>query len=584
MVRFAMKRNLLIWAIILMTLFSVIQAQEAIPVPEEEDEEVVVVTSEGRALKYKDKGDDVVQLQTRLKDLRYYNGPVTGNYLEVTRKAVRAVQEAYGLEPTGDADLALQGIIYGDCHRPLAKGLTGKDVSRLQTRLSELGYYWGKISGNYLDGTTAAVGHFQEDNGLPKTGSADVKTLEKIYSDDIVMPTPDPNKPQTTPVPLATLSPEVTFKKPLSYGSKSNEVKMVQERLAALGFFDKKASSGFYRHTQASVKQFQTHNGLVPDGVVGEETWNAMFALDVVRADATPRPSPVPTPVPYFVEVDVNNQLIKVYKDDGQGGYSILEKIFTASTGTASFPSDVGTWTLSGRTARWAHFPTWGGGYAQYWTKINDGIAFHSFLYSSDRKRVNMGSVNKLGRPASHGCIRLTIQDAKWIYDNLGKGVQVYIHEDAPLDPELKYANRPGPFNSNTKMHDPTPAPTPVPYYDGSRPPAEPRNMKVGSEGEDVFWLQMKLKELGYYQGTVTGQYREGTKAAVKEYQKANKLGYSGNADKKTLAFLYEQTKLTTTPAPTPLPTDHPDGSPAVLTEPVPSATPEPVFTVEESP
>ncbi len=579
-----MKRNVLIFLIILISLFSVAQAQEAVPVPDEEEGEVVVVTSEGRALKYKDKGDDVSQLQTRLKDLRYYNGPVTGNYMEVTRKAVKAVQEAYGLEPTGDADLALQEIIYGDCHRPLKKGLEGKDVSRLQTRLSELGYYWGKISGNYLDGTTAAVGHFQEDNGLNKTGNADVKTLEKIYSDDIVMPTIDPNAPKATPMPLATLSPDVTFKKPLSYGSKSNEVKVVQERLTALGFFDKKATSGYYRHTQASVKEFQHYNGLVPDGVVGEETWNALFAMDVVRADATPRPSPEPTPIPYFVEVDVNNQLIKVFKDDGQGGYSILDKVFTASTGTESYPSDVGTWTLSGRTARWAHFPTWGGGYAQYWTKINDSIAFHSFMYSNDRKRVNMGSVNKLGRPASHGCIRLTLQDAKWIYDNLGKGVEVFIHEDAPLDPELKYASRPGPFNNNTKMHDPTPAPTPTPYYDGSRPPAEPRNMKVGVEGEDVFWLQMKLKELGYYTGTITGQYREGTKAAVKEYQKANKLGYSGNADKKTLAFLYEQTALTTTPAPTPLPTDSPEGLPmAPVDAPTPSPTPTPVFTVEEN-
>lgn len=111
--------------------------------------------------------------------------------------------------------------------------------------------------------------------------------------------------------------------------------------------------------------------------------------------------------------------------------------------------------------------------------------------------------------------------------------------------------------------------------------------MKVGTEGEDVFWLQMKLKELGYYSGTVTGQYREGTKAAVKEYQKANKLGSSGNADIKTLTFLYEQTAVSTTPAPTPLPTDRPEDLPAAQDTPgaaVPSPTPAPIFTVEESP
>jgi peptidoglycan hydrolase-like protein with peptidoglycan-binding domain len=106
----------------------------------------------------------------------------------------------------------------------------------------------------------------------------------------------------------------------------------------------------------------------------------------------------------------------------------------------------------------------------------------------------------------------------------------------------------------------------------------------VGVEGEDVFWLQMKLKELGLYHGAVTGQYREGTKAAVKAYQQANKLGSSGNADKRTLQHLYEQTLINTTPAPTPLPTDGPGDSPAVPEMTLaPSQTPAPVFTVEES-
>ncbi|HOQ64051.1 MAG TPA: peptidoglycan-binding protein, partial [Clostridia bacterium] len=177
--------------------------------------EVVVVTSEGRALRYGDKGEDVKLLQTRLKDLRYYNGPVTGNYLELTRKAVRAVQEAYGLEATGDANLSLQEIIYGDAHRPLKKGDSGKDVSRLQTRLSELGYYWGKISGNYQDGTTAAVGHFQQENGLEKTGNADVTTLIKLYSDDIVMPSPDP---LATPRPVPTPPPDAEYQGIVAYG------------------------------------------------------------------------------------------------------------------------------------------------------------------------------------------------------------------------------------------------------------------------------------------------------------------------------------------------------------------------------
>ncbi len=358
-------------------------------------------------------------------------------------------------------------------------------------------------------------------------------------------------------------------------------MKRIQERLSALGFFDRKLTGGFYEHTSKAVKDFQRFNGLVPDGVVGEQTWNVLFSLDVVRADGVPKPSPAPTPIPYFIEVDVNNQLIKVFGRDENGGHTRLEKIFTCSTGTESYPSEPGFYTLSGRKARWAEFPNWGGGKARWWVRIDGDIAFHSVIYNSNNlDDVNMSSVKKLGSRASHGCIRLTVADAKWIYDNVGAGTKVLIHENAPLDPELKAANKPGSFNRNTWLHDPTPVPTQTPAYNGAQPPAgEPRNLKVGLEGGDVFWLQSKLKELGYYKGTVTGTYLEGTKAAVKAFQKDNGLGSSGNADRKTQQFLFDLAAASAAPVSTPLPTDPPESG--LLIPQPPSPPPSAVFAVE---
>lgn len=556
-----MKRFLcmLLAGILLMLAFGLSLA-ESEPAGDQE-EPPMVVSSESRALKKGDKGEEVKNLQTRLRVLQYYTGPVSGNYLEQTARSVKAVQQAYGLKETGDADLATLDIIYGDAYRPLDKGASGEDVKRLQTRLSELGYYWGQISGNYLDGTTAAIGNFQKDNGLKSSGKADVPTQQKLFSDDVYLPTPDPNA-TVPPSPAPTEPLDSKYPGRLSYGSKGNGVERLQKQLTFLGFFNKKITSGYYKHTQEAVKNFQKYNGLVADGAIGEATWNALFAADVVFASATPRPAPAPTPIPYFVEVDVKNQLIKVFRRDANQEFTDLYKVFTASTGTAKFPSDVGTWTLKGRKAAWATFPTWGGGLAQYWTQINPSIAFHSFLYSSNRS-INMGSVNALGRPASHGCIRLTIQDAKWIYDHIGKGTDVWIHEDAAKDPELKYANRPGSFSKNAGMHVSTPEPTQKPdYVSGVIPSVELRNLKVGSEGEDVFWLQSRLKELGFYPGTVTGQYREGTRDAVKAYQRQNKLSQNGNADKKTLELLYQQTLADPALQPQPTPVAEPTPAP----------------------
>jgi lipoprotein-anchoring transpeptidase ErfK/SrfK len=34
----------------------------------------------------------------------------------------------------------------------------------------------------------------------------------------------------------------------------------------------------------------------------------------------------------------------------------------------------------------------------------------------------------KLGNPASHGCIRLRLEEAKWLYETLPLGVKVVIY------------------------------------------------------------------------------------------------------------------------------------------------------------
>ena len=91
------------------------------------------------ALKYGDKGQEVLALQTRLKEVLYYNGPLSGEFGDLTRKAVRRVQAAYGLPETGEADAALQEIIFGECYRELKYEMSGEDVKLLQEALTVYG-------------------------------------------------------------------------------------------------------------------------------------------------------------------------------------------------------------------------------------------------------------------------------------------------------------------------------------------------------------------------------------------------------------------------------------------------------------
>ncbi len=512
---------------------------------------------EEKGLKLGDSGPEVLELNTRLRQLNYTSVRAGEQYTAATQTAVSAVQAAYGLEETGEADARTLEIIYGDCYRPLRYGDSGEDVKLLQEKLTELGYYWGSASGNFLEGTTAAIQTFQGENGLEITGTADVKTQEALFA-LMDRPTPSPTPtPSPSPVPTAspTPGPYREFKKSLSYGYTGSEVPLVQQRLMDLGFFTyHKTTNNYMRQTQAAVKQFQEYNGLDVTGTVDEATWNALFnETDVVDSASTPRPE---RPKDYFFEVDVNNQVVKVWKySEETQDYTILDRAFLCATGTKKYPSPLGTFTLSGERRSHCKFPNWGGGEGRYWTKITPEIAFHSVLYvdSSDYTTLKVASLTGLGKRGSHGCIRLTLADAKWIYEHAKKGMKVWIHEDAEADPELRYAIKPGDYDASKYAPKTTPAPTPFPAYDGAQPPAtEMRALSVGKSGEDVYWLQMKLKEQGFYTGTVTGQYREGTQSAVKAYQRARGLSADGAAGKQTLQTLYDEARSQATPTPSP--------------------------------
>jgi hypothetical protein len=69
--------------------------------------------------------------------------------------------------------------------------------------------------------------------------------------------------------------------------------------------------------------------------------------------------------------------------------------------------------------------------WGQYSTRIVGGILFHSvYYYSMNPQTLATNQFNKLGRAASHGCIRLSVADAKWIYDNCDVGTTVTIYDD----------------------------------------------------------------------------------------------------------------------------------------------------------
>lgn len=76
--------------------------------------------------------------------------------------------------------------------------------------------------------------------------------------------------------------------------------------------------------------------------------------------------------------------------------------------------------------------------YGRYAVRFNRKILFHSVPYIEESPdTLEWEEYNKLGENASLGCVRLSVEDAKWIYDNCRPGTKVIVYSDSKTAGEL---------------------------------------------------------------------------------------------------------------------------------------------------
>ena len=253
--------------------------------------------STGETLRQGAEGNAVRALQRRLKALGYYSGSVDGSFGEGTSAAVRAFQQANGLEADGiagtgtlnalyasDAITAAQAaqtptpapapaatvapetssVISSTGYITLREGDTGEGVRRLQEALSSLGYYTGKIDGSYGSGTREAVESFQAASKLTVDGVAGPATQRALYGTN-------------STIPYATIR----------EGDTGSAVENLQYTLYELGYYDGKIDGIYGRTTTDAVRAFQIRNQVEPvDGIAGNLTLQKLYSSDAVSATA----------------------------------------------------------------------------------------------------------------------------------------------------------------------------------------------------------------------------------------------------------------------------------------------------------
>ncbi len=431
-------------------------------------------------------GEEVEKLQKRLIQYGFYDGAADGSYAGQTVAAVRAFQQhlieqgyAEGIAADGVASPLTQYCLYSDDYstylRDVPYDTPDSEALRIERRLFQLGYM-DLPADDVLDAyAIEAIKLFQEQSIMQKDGLADRETIDALFAFEA------PPAERCAPhdihsgdsgqvvrgVETALLSGGVTTRIPsgkydsglesaverlhkylesihspsadlfadpkalsmeavkaledglLGYRTDdtddSMEVQRVQSRLYSLYYLPKLGIDGMFgRESRNALKEFQSVNNLPQTGAPDEATQNALFSSEAACK-----------PYHHRIEVSLDRQVVDVYELNVLGVYDLVQS-FTCSTGLHdSTPHGV---FLDGHPLnRWHYFKKfycW----AQYSFEIEGDILFHSVIYSNNNENsLRSGSLYALGNPASHGCVRLQVKDAKWLFENCKRGETVIV-------------------------------------------------------------------------------------------------------------------------------------------------------------
>jgi lipoprotein-anchoring transpeptidase ErfK/SrfK len=224
----------------------------------------------------------------------------------------------------------------------------------------------------------------------------------------------------------------------LAVGSSGPAVAAVKARLAQLRY-DPGTTDKYDYPLYYAVVAFQKANGLPRTGKVSPEVAAAMATAPLPKAI-------LPSAEPNRVEIDLTRQVLLYWQDgkllrilpvsSGFGGHYCGDD---GSCGIATTPT--GAFRATSKI-KGAHKSPLG----ELWDPVffNGGIAIH-------------GEPSVPSTPASHGCVRIPMNDSTWMYNGLALGTPVYVADSTHI---------PVPFNQGGTLG---------PRQPGGTPPTIPR-------------------------------------------------------------------------------------------------------------
>jgi len=503
-------------------------------------------------------GSHVTALQEALIELGFLSGQADGVFGAGTRNAVMAFQQKNDYPNTGIVDANLQAFLYSGKPKN-AKGVKtsiktlapvsgvivrlnnkGELVRTLQTRLQELGYYAGSISGTYDKATQAAVKTFQKKHGIKADGIAGGETQAMLMGAGAMSATAT-----ATPKPTATPTPAPTFQIPtetVRKGSSGQNAKLVQQRLKDLGYLTGKVDGEFGTASVTALKTFQSRHGLEADGAAGKSTYQLLFSHKALAANqlATPAPTIPPTIAPVTPQDPITKDNVVTIKLGVTGDE--VTRLQNRLTALGYYNANANGKCKADDVAAIKAFQKKNGldadGIAGYDTQIK--------LYSTTALTASgalAGGTVDTFVTLRKGDTGLAVQEMQarlvklgYLKDeadgNFGRNTfeAVYAFQKANGLPRDGIAGA----KTLSKLYSVTaaqaaPTATPAPTS---------TTLKKGDASQAVKDMQERLISLGYLSGKADGDFGVQTYRALIAFQKANKLDSDGIAGAKTLAVL----------------------------------------------
>jgi peptidoglycan hydrolase-like protein with peptidoglycan-binding domain len=330
-----------------------------------------------RTVQLGDRNPQVTFIQNRLQQLGYLERPADGIFDQATQEAVIRFQRDKRLNPDGVVGEQTESALFEEfnrrtdissrdfsvsnrSNRVLKQGDRGADVTALQRRLRELGYFNGQLTGYFGRTTQEAVSRFQQAYLIQPDGIVGSDTRSALFgsgtgtsqffqNDSLSLPPPPPLAGSSlsgrfNPIPSIQV---------LRLGDRGSEVTNLQQELRQRGFNPGRVDGVYGSQTQEAVRQFQRTRGLFADGIAGRETLSALGVMSQARRNR------------YVVVVPVldENTLYQVRDIEGFASASLTNSKRGKYVNAGSFPNRATAESRSyqlrsqGLDARVAYFP-----------------------------------------------------------------------------------------------------------------------------------------------------------------------------------------------------------------------------------